>query len=98
MSTSYWISLTGQATANLGDHWDEVELKNNGYIRVGFLRWLVWTLSLPKVQSYVSEKCPACPYHSTDHPPFPGGADTEGIGIIEVDLCGLAGKPVDGSI
>jgi hypothetical protein len=80
MSTSYWISLTGQASAR--EPAEEIRLINNGFIRVGFLRWLVWSLSL-QGQHQQCDPCPGCPYHRADQAPLPRGTNAQGIGIPE---------------
>lgn len=48
MIRAYYISPTCQATANLVRARDDADLRQQGFIQVGLLAWLIWSFLLER--------------------------------------------------
>lgn len=66
MTTTFWISPTGQCTTTDLNDKQIAHLRATGFKKVGFLRWLAWSRS-HALKDQVSYQRSHCPGDEADH-------------------------------
>jgi len=97
MSTTFWISPTGQCTCKDISASAEVAMRSTGYKQVGFLKWLRWS-QLHRIENQEEYDRSYPPCDKADKRIDGGSANTQWVGVEEVDAGTIIGEPFHRSV